>query len=189
MDQTMKADTQANNAPRSEAEGTLIIKNYVLNDYEAKIIELWNSGKSAAQIGAVLKVSRNVIIGKIWRLRRKGVSTSEHVRPKSTEPRVRTPRERKPKPLGLLFKQPRPRTALAETVAPVANSKNIKFRQLKNNSCRYVTNDGRPENFLFCGAPKERGPYCEAHALICYVPPRSPERKQHNPNGMQRYYR
>lgn len=177
MDQKMTTDTQANSAPQSEGEDRLTIKNYVLSEKEELIIKLWNEGKTASQIGAVLNVSRNVIIGKIWRMRRKGVETSAHQRPKSSAPRVRKPREPKQQSLGMLFKLPKPRPLPPKSEAPVANAKNINFWKLKNDSCRYVVNDGRPENFIFCGAPQERGPYCEAHALICYVPPKIPERE------------
>lgn len=187
----MKTDSTKSSARPSEA--VIIIRDRTLNDYEAKLVKLWNEGKSAGEIAKELHVTRNTIMGKIWRLRNKGVGIEKHertnTRGKDKKPRVR----RSPAPLlDLIFKRQK-EEKIGEVIKHeepfITNSLNIRFKDLRNHSCRYVINDGRPENFIFCGAPKERGAYCEAHASICYTPPRLPVRSQHNPSAPQRYYR
>lgn len=190
MDQMMNHDTLKSNAHQSEAVAQVITNPYVLNDYEQQIVTLWNKGFSASVIATQLGKNRNIIIGKVWRMRQKGIDIKEHERPTGQlrvkkEPKVRI---KKLASLPLFdFKPPKPLPEIKQSNE--AKPLNVSFGELKNNSCRYVVNNGRPENFIFCGALKERGSYCEAHALICYIPSKPPARKQHNPIAQQRYYR
>lgn len=170
----------------------------MLNEFERKIVELWKENYSTAMIGEKLGVTKNIICGRVFRMRARGVDLPPRaiITPSASTTEKRRPYNRKKivtAPLiDLIFKKQKEekvRPIIVVKEAPLAKPNNIKFKQLTAKSCRYVVNDGRPENFIFCGAPKERGAYCEAHALICYAPSKPPERKQHNPNAQQRYYR
>lgn len=161
----------------------------MLNDFENKIVELWHKSMTTAQIAVELNVTKNAICGKISRMRAKGVNLpmrgfvspvekffgkpkpSVRRQPLFTAPIVEIKKEIKEEPKikpVVVIKEPK-----------LSKPLNIRFSQLKNNSCRYVVNDGPAETFIFCGSPKERGPYCEAHASICYVVPekRQPQKK------------
>jgi len=185
MDQMMKTDTKQNNDHQSEVATKTSTKVYVLDDYEQKIVDLWNAKYPASEIAKALGKTRNTIVGKVWRLRRHGVEFIHHPIKVSSGPKVVKPKAaRASKPFsGIRFnKAPRfPKSdALPLKEAVEAKPLNIGFWNLKANSCRYVMNDGRPENFIFCGAPKERGSYCEAHASICYMVPNLREKRERN---------
>lgn len=170
----------------------------MFDDYEKKIIELWKQGYSTSMIAAAVGKTKNMICGKVFRMREKGID----LKPRAIVTKVKTDTgaekvlhrqstTSKPK-IDLVFKkktEERIKPIIVMKDKPSAKPRNIKFKNLVSSSCRYVINDGRPENFIFCGAPKERGSYCEAHATICYIPSKPPARKQHNPNGQPRYYR
>lgn len=169
-----------------------------MDDYEKKIIELWNKGYSTAMIAAEVGKTKNMICGKVFRMREKGFDLSPRaeitkIKTETGKEKVAHRRLTMDQPLlGLVFKkktEERVKPVVIIKDPPSAKPRNIKFKNLTSKSCRYVVNDGRPENFIFCGAPKERGPYCEAHALICYVQPKTLAKTQRNPNGQQRYYR
>lgn len=157
----------------------------MLSAFESRILELWNKNLSTSIIAAELGVTKNVICGRAFRMRERGVDIQPRaignqgphksrqirgvngaeiisIRPKKEAPLldwINQTSEKKNKPLPEIKE------------APTAKPLNIRFKDLTANSCRYVVNDGRPENFIFCGAPKERGPYCGAHAALCYIAP------------------
>lgn len=179
----MKTDSNPNNVRQSEA--AITTNGRVLDDYESQIVKLWNEGKSASDVARLLGKTRNAIMGKIWRLRNWGAKIEQHKRSNTRGLSAKSKRPynaRRSAPLlDILFKQVKSEkikevAVRQETI--IAKSLNIRFSDLKNSSCRYVVNDGLPENFIFCGAPKERGSYCEAHALICYIPPKDVRSKQ-----------
>lgn len=150
-----------------------------MNAIEEKIIQLWTEGLSTAKIAAEIGMSKNSVCGRIFRMRERGVTIPpKKIGQRDTAPKprvqgVRKPRVRLKTPFIDGFdkaKRFQPKQA--------AHSLNIGFWKLKSDSCRYVVNDGRPENFIFCGAPRERGPYCEEHAKICYNVPTYEQRRE-----------
>jgi hypothetical protein len=103
----------------------------------------WNAGKSAAKVGIEHGMTRNAVIGKVRRLREKGV-----------EMRTKAPRRAKPPRPGPKS-PPKPRPV---QTAPHAGFLKIPFADLGPNHCRYPIGDGP---FLFCGQPKMEGSsYC-----------------------------
>lgn len=163
----------------------------MLSDFEQKILDLWNKNLSTSLIAAELKVTKNMVCGQVYRMRKRGVS----IRPRalriegahkrrqirgSDGGEIISIRPQREAPLlDWMFqksqkKQPMPKPREALEAEPI----NIKFKDLTSMSCRYVVNDGRPENFIFCGALKERGPYCGAHARICYNVPNYEQRRE-----------
>lgn len=140
-------------------------------------------GLHPSQIGPVLGISRNAVIGK---LRRLNVTLAHAVPMDSAGQRLRTPRVRVRPPPAL---HPRPRQltpegtlapdlqtieALALEVAP-PEFLGIEFRKLKAKHCRYPRGgDGAPT--LYCGQQRQAGsPYCPACHAKCYAgKPRPP---------------
>jgi hypothetical protein len=163
-----------------------------MEDIDEKMIELWQKGHTAKQIGNELGVSRNTIAGKLHRFKVSGRIKKANVDERLFIIKEQSRREnagRSPE----LAKQKRPEVSLykiedkliplakvnTESVenpvnfvfhkeAPAPTGKPLKFEQLTSRSCRYVINSGNVKDFLFCGQPKERGAYCEDHAKLCY---------------------
>lgn len=159
-----------------------------MNNIEQKIIELWTLGHTTARIASIIGISKNSVCGRIFRMRERGVtippkrSTKEIIVPKKQAERMRAPQVKRVAMTGQhLASKPVKKTSpevAKYTRGSAKDSLNIKFWKLKPESCRYVVNDGRPENFIFCGAPKERGPYCAEHAAICYNVPSYEQRRE-----------
>lgn len=158
--------------------------NPITDEEEKLIIKLWKERKTGSEIGAALGRSRNSIMGKLNRLRAKGVITllpegEARFKPKG-KPTVAPPpvnvkkvpsmpkmprlvtetTTTEPAPVEKLFVPP---PVQEEPVEP------IKFAALKPMSCRYVVNGRRAEEFLFCGRRKEVRSYCKDHAALIYV--------------------
>lgn len=167
---------------------------------DEKILELWKLGYTTSRIAAALNTSKNSVCGRIFRMREKGIQ----IPPKRSTKEVLVPRkkvERKVEPkiakpftapkrsnlTGLHLVSKKPSKPISEvtkfTRGSAKDSLNIGFWKLKKTSCRYVVNDGRPEQFIFCGASQERGPYCAEHAAICYMPPKVPTKEYQRANA------
>lgn len=152
-----------------------------MNDIEKKILELWNQGITTAKIGAAIGKTKGSVCGMLWRMRHRGLIIPTRQQIKSSD-EFREKRaiqhEQKAK-----FKSKGQPDLLEKFVKPIPpDSLNIGFWKLTAESCRYVVNDGRPEQYIFCGAPKVRGAYCKAHADICFEPPRIPEKRYQREN-------
>lgn len=113
------------------------------------LIEMWANGDSASAIGAVLKLSRNAVIGKAHRLdldKRK----QSGGRPKgSTQPWVTSPK------VGILRMRKHP---MRRVELPGAVPRPKTLMELEEGDCRW------PIGNLFCGAPSvDRHSYCAEH--------------------------
>lgn len=147
-----------------------------MNDIEKKILELWNQGITTAKIGAEIGKTKGSVCGLLWRMRQRGliIPTRQNIKP-SDEFREKRAEKREQK---ARFKQNGQPDLLKRFDQPIPpESLNIGFWKLTAHSCRYVVNDGRPEQYIFCGAPKVRGAYCKTHAEICFEPPKIPEKR------------
>lgn len=158
-----------------------------MNTIEQKILELWTIGYSTAKIGAEIGMSKNSVCGRIFRMRERGVEIPPKKRVVREKPvREKVARERKPR---VRYIAPRiegfdkAKKFTPKPVAPSPHSLNIGFWKLKSNSCRYVVNDGRAENFIFCGSPRVQGAYCKDHAAVCFAPPKVPTKEYQRSNA------
>lgn len=167
--------------------------NPITDEEEQLIIRLWKDRKTGSEIGAALGRSRNSIMGKLNRLRAKGViellpEGEARFKPKATP-------GPKPPPVNVkkvpsMPKMPQlvtdagqddqapfkpvfvPQPPKEEVVNP------IKFTSLKPMSCRYIVSGKRAEEYMFCGKRKEVRSYCKDHAAMVYV---KVEKKRPNP--------
>ncbi|MEQ8817807.1 MAG: GcrA family cell cycle regulator [Thalassobaculum sp.] len=107
------------------------------------LTRLWGEGLSITQIGLVLGVSRNAVVGKVHRM---GL-------PKRQSPIVKSDKPRMPK-------------------APIQRRRAVplSLEQWDRNTCSWPTGDPKTDNFSFCGDTVEPGrPYCTAHCAKAYT--------------------
>ena len=112
-------------------------------DRLADLTRLWGEGLSITQIGLVIGVSRNAVVGKVHRM---GL-------PKLQSPIVKSDKPRAPQ-------------------APVQRRRAVPLtlEQWDRNTCSWPTGDPNTDNFSFCGDQVAPGrPYCTAHCAKAYT--------------------
>ena len=142
----------------------------------ARLTELWGQGHSASKIAQIMGLaSRNVVIGKVHRLKLAG-------RPPRTGASKKPPVARRMPPAHKMARIPKQRV-IREPGKPVKSemyvapplppnepaSLGIELLDLKPRDCRYPHGDGP---YTFCGHPVsdiERS-YCDFHHSITNVP-------------------
>lgn len=169
-----------------------------------EVIRMWNEGSTGLQIAEAMGTTRSAIMGMLYRLRGKGLikyrprPTAEErkkqkvksvtVAPILTAAPADTlpPEPATPEPSSNVvygpWRLPDPEPSMPEIepeeeVAPVSERNGMTLLELKADSCRYITKVGVGLSTIYCGAPAERGAYCAAHALRCYVQPKEHKRK------------
>jgi len=154
-----------------------------LTQEEIKIIKLWESGYSGTQIGIELGVTRNTVMGKIYRLRRWALMSYGHEKMKSRpDIKIALPSE-KPKKAKIpqkVIRQPIKRNAWVPTpdlsvVKPSANG--LTFWELKTGMCRYSISGDSLATYRFCCEPAVKMSCCAHHYNICFVPPGPKKRR------------
>lgn len=146
--------------------------------------KLWSEGMSITEIGKILGMTRNAVVGKAHRLglakRPSPIARAPGPRPAaqpvpSAQPSrpVATPSPAvvaaapvaeapvaAPKPAMPIMSQPaRPRPTPAFRATRVANGP----------ACRWPLGDPKSPDFHFCGSPSIEGkPYCEKHCAMAY---------------------
>jgi len=120
-----------------------------------KLVELWNVGLTGGEIAAHFKITRNMVMGKIHRLKKDGFVFKAHDNSTVTLPPK--PNVEKIYPNKIFF---------CETTLEFIDA----------HGCRYIINADPP--FLYCGQPQREGsPYCDDHhAIVCRPPPRGKQK-------------
>jgi len=130
-------------------------KRKMTEEIRRRIAELWNQGISSSSIAAEVGLTRNAVIGAVYRLRQRGeiMKTAEEKRPRKVRPKkilATIKNMRKPHELG----------------------KPVGLMKLTSQSCRFIVVEGSVEETRYCNNPIDRSSYCSEHYRICYVPPR-----------------
>jgi GcrA cell cycle regulator len=141
----------------------------------SELTKLWNEGLSTAEIGKMLGISKNAVVGKAHRLRlaarpspirRLVMRPSAPRMPRATRPAaipslpatVAMVAPAKP-PAGVVAPQPVPRPRIEVPAA-----------QLSNQRCMWPVGHPGDGDFHFCGDRALIGkPYCAAHCAVAYV--------------------
>jgi hypothetical protein len=152
-----------------------------------EIARLWNEGQTSGQIAQKLGITRNAVIGIVFRERtRRGASIIPVDRKGSggtpPKPKVSVPKERMVilrVPANVIKLLPKrlevPPVCEEPAMHPDQPSEPANIVNLRG--CRYIVEGGPPEKLLYCNDPKERGSYCEKHAQLCYMPPNYSKKK------------
>lgn len=127
--------------------------------------ELWGNGESASRIARRLGgVSRNAVIGKVFRLGLPRRHTATRDLPTRRPKRPPAPRKLVVPKAKWTPEPPRP-----EPLAPLDPTLGV--LRLSTFACRYPIGDPAQPGFAFCGRTcDEEKAYCCDHARICYVP-------------------
>lgn len=144
--------------------------------------KLWSEGMSITEIGKILGMTRNAVVGKAHRLslakRPSPIARAPGPRPAVQQAPVAPARPvaapvaaiaaapvaeaapPPPKPAMPVMSPPsRPRPAPAFRAARIANGP----------ACRWPLGDPKSPDFHFCGSPSIEGkPYCEKHCAMAY---------------------
>ena len=140
-----------------------------------QIIDLWNSGMPASEMARECGMTRNAIIGRIARMRAKGIPLRSL--PKATEKlkraikrEVRTPygwikkKQFKPNNDNIVFEQ--------LSLGIQTPEQNLDIMQLFPGACRFIVGSDRKRGALYCGGTKHSKSYCKKHSDVCYAPVR-----------------
>jgi hypothetical protein len=154
----------------------------------SQIKQLWIAGLSSGEIAKDLGVTRNVVMGRVHRMRdnkeisirecdervyqiKKEVRRLENERQASLPDIIKVLPLEKEQPMPPKKEEPQATDILRIFDPPQPEKPKrgpIKFNQLTYMTCRFIINDGDPKDFLFCGAPKKGRAYCAEHEAICY---------------------
>jgi hypothetical protein len=140
-----------------------------MHDIQKKILQLWETNVPSSEIAKHLGITRNAVMGHLYRMRHAGVP----MRQKHPDTKKAAPR-----PIGLkklVRKAPAPVKPTIEEIQKQSDQKPtgkpVPLMQLKSASCRFVVSGVMAKDFLFCNEQQKPGsPYCAHHHAICYVP-------------------
>ena len=140
----------------------------------ATLARMLRAGNSSSQIAKALNgVTRNAVLGKIYRMRKA-----------APEPKKATPKARLPKrqhAIGSFGAGRRPATEVLPRPLAVTPHDGIdpktpgllRRMDLQRHHCRWPLNNAAGGEYYFCGDQKAPGrPYCPAHAAAAYCKPR-----------------
>lgn len=131
---------------------------------DEKLLELWKEGLSGSVLAERFGVSKGAIMGRLFRLRKMGVSTEREGLPSSPEggnPKVKVAKKPKAYMTNRVDFPPRRERRKGD---------GISILELKMTSCRYIVGWCEDDLHLYCGKEQEQGSYCVAHAKLCYNP-------------------
>jgi GcrA cell cycle regulator len=131
----------------------------------ALLRELWNAHRlTASQIGSLLHITRNAVIGKARRLDLDRRNTANHKPRTPVADRRKRWRKRPHRPLIKVSSMP---AAISAARPPVVEGQPVLLIDLQSHHCRWPI--GEPPEMLFCGQVNNgSSSYCEAHAKRAY---------------------
>lgn len=139
------------------------------DDRVSTLRKLWADGQSAAQIAKQLGgVTRNAVIGKVYRL---GLGRDAASGP-SRSARMSPPRPRRadrpPPPLRRAV----PARSCVVVVPPASEAPGLvrDMTGLTSHLCRWPIGDPKADDFSFCGLPAPGRRYCAAHERLSTRP-------------------
>ena len=160
--------------------------------------KLWLDGWSASRIAGELAcgITRNAVIGKVFRLRLSGRVNARSGNGAASPPHQKAPRRpphrhaESPQIAGntalafhpFVIEAPAPQT-VRDVVVPM--SEPVTISELRELMCRWPIGDPAQPEFRFCGAKKlpGHGPYCACHAGIAYQSQHDRRRERRPQNG------
>ncbi|GAB4235484.1 MAG: cell cycle sigma 70 cofactor GcrA [Kiloniellaceae bacterium] len=136
----------------------------------AELMRLWEAGRSASEIGRLLGVSKNSVVGKAHRMKLKA-RPSPIKRGAPSQPR-RPAVAAMAKPVAQAPQAPKP-VQQPRSVAPAPAprpARPVARSGGKGPACLWPIGDPGDQDFHFCGAPAVAGkPYCDEHCARAYI--------------------
>jgi GcrA cell cycle regulator len=130
-------------------------------------MRLWEAGRSASEIGRLLGVSKNSVVGKAHRMKLKARPSpiKRGVTPQARRPAVATV------PKAAAQAAPAPKKVQDRPVPPAPRpARTVARAHGKGPSCLWPIGDPGDEDFHFCGEPAVPGkPYCDEHCARAYI--------------------
>jgi GcrA cell cycle regulator len=141
----------------------------------SELTKLWNEGLSTAEIGKLLGISKNAVVGKAHRLRL--AARPSPIRRMAVRPATpRVPRAARSTALPVLpqaatMAAPAKPAAVAPAPQPAPRQRvEVPAMQLSNQRCMWPVGHPGDGDFHFCGDRALVGkPYCAAHCAVAYV--------------------
>ena len=137
----------------------------------AELMRLWEAGRSASEIGRMLGVSKNSVVGKAHRMKLAARPSPIKRGGSTTARRTAIPPASKP----VVRVQPEPKIERSVPAAPVKPAPRrpapvARRASGKGPNCLWPIGDPGDEDFHFCGAPAVPGkPYCDEHCARAYI--------------------
>lgn len=135
----------------------------------AELMRLWEAGRSASEIGRLLGVSKNSVVGKAHRMKLKARPSPIK---RGVAPAIR---RTAPPPMArpAVQVQPAPKQIQTRPVAPAPAQRamgTVARANGKGPNCLWPIGDPGDRDFHFCGAPAVAGkPYCDEHCARAYI--------------------
>ena len=137
-----------------------------------KLKEYWKKGYSTGEIGRMIGVSKNAVVGKAHRL---GLdSRPSPIKPEKSVKNIKTAKtkvkETKAPEKGKAKPGDKEKAKEEPKKEKVVRTDGISLLELNKSSCRWPQGDPKEKNFSFCGRPCVEGrPYCAEHVREAYV--------------------
>lgn len=139
------------------------------NERVTELMRLWEAGRSASEIGRLLGVSKNSVVGKAHRMKLKARPSPIK---RGSAPQVRRVAVAHiPKPAAQAPAAPKPAAARVSAPAPAPRpARRVVRANGKGPNCLWPIGDPGDQDFHFCGAPAVPGkPYCDEHCARAYI--------------------
>jgi len=134
----------------------------------AELMRLWEAGRSASEIGRLLGVSKNSVVGKAHRMKLKARpspikrGSTPQVRRVAVAPIARSAAQAPAAPKAVETRVP--------VQAPAPRPRTVARANGKGPNCLWPIGDPGDQDFHFCGAPAIPGkPYCDEHCARAYI--------------------
>lgn len=150
------------------------VSRYIrINDeIKQKIIVLSEKNLTGSEIAAQLGITRNSVIGFLYRSKQKKELIGEHQEKKL--------KEKKPKKKITLAKIKIPKVQIEEPVMALPEEPEAAYMNLgeelctidglRFSSCRFIVEQGNHETTKYCGKMISKQSYCKDHYKLCYYP-------------------
>jgi len=163
-----------------------------------RILQLWKQGWTSGDIAKQLSLTRNAVMGKLYRFRQAGVIDYKTKKSRDTAlivmAKTKTRNQQIAKGAELDTLEPEmPLLYFMESTCELKSPeerKSVGIFGLNFDSCRYSISGGSSKDYLFCNQPQRRGSsYCESHHKICYTKYADREKNKEHNYAQPRYVR
>lgn len=167
---------------------------------DQRILQLWKQGWTSGDIAGQLSLTRNAVMGKLYRFRQAGVIDykTKKARDAALTVMVRTKNRNKQIAEGADLDTLEPEMPLLDLMEAIYVEEPQKPKErrpvglfnLSFDSCRYPVSGETARDYMFCNrSQRESSSYCEEHHTLCYTKNTDKEKKKVHNYGQPRYVR